>query len=116
MDLLDMDTKEKKSPTSKPAPITSESVSLSQDINITERKSLIEANNSAENGTFARERNAMEILQDEAFQDIVLDECESLWPETADMTFGEIIELLKSKGKVTTGIKDVQTWIDTLKC
>ena len=96
--------------------IIPESASSSQNINITERKSLIEANNSAENGTFARERNAMEILQDEAFQDIVLDECESLWPETADMTFGEIIELLKSKGKVTTGIKDVQTWIDTLKC
>ena len=96
--------------------IIPESASSSQNINITERKSLIEANNSAENGTFARERNAMEILQDEAFQDIVLDECESLWPETADMTFGEIIELLKNKGKVTTGIKDVQTWIDTLKC
>ena len=80
------------------------------------RKSLIDTDSSAKNGTFARERNAMEILQDEAFQDIVLDECESLWPETADMTFGEIIELLKSKGKVTTGIKDVQTWIDTLKC
>lgn len=98
------------------AQVTPEGVNSSQDINVTERKSLIEANNSAENGTFARERNAMEILQDETFQDIVLDECESLWPETADMTFGEIIELLKSKGKVTTGIKDVQTWIDTLKC
>lgn len=96
--------------------VTPKDINSSQDINVTERKSLIDTDSSAKNGTFARERNAMEILQDETFQDIVLDECESLWPETADMTFGEIIELLKSKGKVTTGIKDVKTWIDTLKC
>ena len=37
-------------------------------------------------------------------------------PIASDMTFGEIVEFLKSKGKVTTGIKDVKTWIGTLKC
>ena len=65
---------------------------------------------------FAGERDAFQIIQDETFQDSVLDECERLWPETTDMSFGEIVEFLKSKGKVTTGIKDVKTWIDTLKC
>ena len=95
---------------------TSESSTSSQDINITERKSLIDADTSVKNGTFAGERDAFQIIQDETFQDAVLDECERLWPETADMGFGEIVEFLKSKGKVTTGIKDVKTWIDTLKC
>lgn len=94
----------------------SESVNSSQDINITERKSLIDADNSVKNGTFAGEKDALQIIQDETFQDAVLDECERLWPETADMSFGEVVELLKSKGKVTTGIKDIKTWIDTLKC
>ena len=95
---------------------TSESSTSSQDINITERKSLIDADNSVKNGTFAGEKDAFSIIQDETFQDAVLDECERLWPETANMGFGEIVEFLKSKGKVTTGIKDVKTWIDTLKC
>ena len=76
----------------------------------------MDADNSVKNGTFAGEKDALQIIQDETFQDAVLDECERLWPETADMGFGEIVEFLKSKGKVTTGIKDVKTWIDTLKC
>ena len=88
----------------------------SQDINITERKSLISADNSVKNDTFVEEKNALQIIQDETFQDAVLDECERLWPETADMTLVEIAKFLKSKGKVTTGIKDVQAWIGTLKC
>ena len=95
---------------------TSESSTSSQDINITERKSLIDADNSVKNGTFAGEKDAFSIMRDETFQDAVLDECERLWPETADMGLGEIVDFLKSKGKVTTGIKDVKTWIDTLKC
>ena len=94
----------------------SESSTFSQNINITERKSLTNADNSVKNGTFAEERDAFQIIQDETFQDAVLDECERLWPETADMGFGEIVEFLKSKGKITTGIKDVKAWIDTLKC
>ena len=116
MDLLNMDTEKKKPSTPKPASVTPEGVSSSQDINITERKSLTNADSSVKNDTFAGEKDALQIIQDETFQDAVLDECERLWPETADMTFGEIVELLKSKGKVTTGIKDVQAWIDTLKC
>ena len=116
MDLLNMDTEKKKPSTPKPASVTSEGVSSSQDINITERKSLTNADSSVKNDTFAGEKDALQIIQDETFQDAVLDECERLWPETADMTFGEIVELLKSKGKVTIGIKDVQAWIDTLKC
>lgn len=116
IDLLNMDTEEKKSDTPNPTFQASESSTSTQDINITERKSLIDADNSVKNGTFAGERDAFQIIQDETFQDAVLDECERLWPETADMGFGEIVEFLKSKGKVTTGIKDVKTWIDTLKC
>ena len=96
--------------------VTSSNISSSQNINVTERKSLIDADNSVKNGTFAGEKDAFSIIQDETFQDAVLDECERLWPETANMSFGEIVEFLKSKGKVTTGIKDVKTWIDTLKC
>ena len=96
--------------------VTSSNISSSQNINVTERKSLIDADNSVKNGTFAGEKDAFSIIQDETFQDAVLDECERLWPETANMGFGEIVEFLKSKGKVTTGIKDVKTWIDTLKC
>ena len=111
-----MDIEKKKPTTPTPRPIISESTSPSQNINITERKSLIDADTSVKNGTFAGERDAFSIIQDETFQDAVLDECERLWPETADMGFGEIVEFLKSKGKVTTGIKDVKTWIDTLKC
>ena len=98
------------------AQVTPEGVNSSQDINITERKSLIDADNSVKNGTFAGEKDAFSIIQDETFQDAVLDECERLWPEIAGMGFGEIVEFLKSKGKVTTGIKDVKAWIDTLKC
>ena len=116
MDLLNMDIEEKKPITPKPVPTAPESTSSSQNINITERKSLTSADSSVKNGTFAEEKDALQIIQDETFQDAVLDECERLWPETADMGFGEIVELLKSKGKVTTGIKDVQAWIDTLKC
>ena len=96
--------------------VTPESTKSSQDINITERKSLTSADSSVKNDTFAGEKDAFSIIQDETFQDAVLDECERLWPETADMSFGEIVEFLKSKGKVTTGIKDIQAWIDTLKC
>ena len=98
------------------AQVTPEGVNSSQDINITERKSLIDADNSVKNGTFAGEKDAFSIIQDETFQDAVLDECERLWPEIAGRGFGEIVEFLKSKGKVTTGIKDVKAWIDTLKC
>ena len=116
MDLLDMDKEEKKPSTPKPASVTSEGVNSSQDINITERKPLINTDNSVKNGTFAGEKDAFQIIQDETYQDTVLDECERLWPETADMGFGEVVEFLKSKGKVTTGIKDIQAWIDTLKC
>lgn len=116
MDLLNMDTEKEKPITPNSTPTASESSTSSQDINITERKSLIDADNSVKNGTFAGEKDAFSIIQDETFQDAVLDECERLWPETADMGFGEIVEFLKSKGKVTTGIKDVKTWIDTLKC
>ena len=116
MDLLNMDTEKKKPSTPKPASVTPEGVSSSQDINITERKSLTNADSSVKNDTFAGEKDAFSIIQDETFQDAVLDECERLWPETADMSFGEIVEFLKSKGKVTTGIKDVKAWIDTLKC
>ena len=116
MDLLNMDTEKEKPVTPNSTPTASESSTSSQDINITERKSLIDADNSVKNGTFAGEKDAFSIIQDETFQDAVLDECERLWPEIADMTFGEIVEFLKSKGKVTTGIKDVKTWIDTLKC
>ena len=94
----------------------SESSTFFQNINITERKSLTNADNSVKNSTFAGERDAFQIIQDETLQDAVLDECERLWPETADMSFGEIVEFLKSKGKVTTGIKDIKAWIDTLKC
>ena len=101
---------------SKPAPVTSEGVNSSQDINITERKPLINTDNSVKNSTFAGEKDAFQIIQDETYQDAVLDECERLWPETANMGFGEVVEFLKSKGKVTTGIKDIQAWIDTLKC
>lgn len=96
--------------------VTSSNASSSQNINVTERKSLVDTNNSGERGTFVEEKDALQILQDEAFQDAVLDECERLWPEVSNMTLGEIVEFLKSKGKVTTGIKDVQVWIDTLKC
>ena len=96
--------------------VTPESTKSSQDINITERKSLTSADSSVKNDTFAGEKDALQIIQDETFQDAVLDECERLWPETADMSFGEVVEFLKSKGKVTTGIKDIQAWIDTLKC
>ena len=96
--------------------VTSSNISSSQNINVTERKSLIDADNSVKNGTFAGEKDAFSIIQDETFQDAVLDECERLWPEIAGMGFGEIVEFLKSKGKVTTGIKDVKAWIDTLKC
>ena len=95
---------------------TSESSTSSQNINVTERKSLVDINNSGERGTFVEEKDALQILQDETFQDAVLDECIRLWPEVSNMTFGEIVEFLKSKEKVTTGIKDVQVWIDTLKC
>lgn len=102
--------------TSNPIPQVSESSNSSQNINITERKSLIDADNSVKNDTFVEEKNALQIIQDETFQDAVLDECERLWPETSDMTLVEIAKFLKSKGKVTTGIKDVKTWIDTLKC
>ena len=116
MDLLNMDTEKEKPVTPNSTPTASESSTSSQDINITERKSLIDADNSVKNGTFAGEKDAFSIIQDEAFQDAVLDECERLWPETVGMGFGEIVEFLKSKGKVTTGIKDVKTWIDTLKC
>ena len=116
MDLLNMDIEKEKPVTPNSTPTASESSTSSQDINITERKSLIDADNSVKNGTFAGEKDALQIIQDETFQDAVLDECERLWPETADMSFGEIVEFLKSKGKVTTGIKDVKTWIDTLKC
>lgn len=116
MDLLNMEVEKKTPTTPNPTPTVSESSTSSQDINITERKSLIDADNSVKNGTFAGEKDAFSIIQDETFQDAVLDECERLWPETADMGFGEIVEFLKSKGKVTTGIKDVKTWIDTLKC
>ena len=116
MDLLNMDTEKKKPSTPKPASVTPEGVSSSQDINITERKSLTSTDSSVKNDTFAGEKDAFSIIQDETFQDAVLDECERLWPETADMSFGEIVEFLKSKGKVTTGIKDVKAWIDTLKC
>lgn len=116
MDLLNMDIEKEKPVTPNSTPTASESSTSSQDINITERKSLIDADNSVKNGTFAGEKDAFSIIQDETFQDAVLDECERLWPETADMGFGEIVEFLKSKGKVTTGIKDVKTWIDTLKC
>ena len=116
MDLLNMDTEKEKPVTPNSTPTASESSTSSQDINITERKSLIDADNSVKNGTFAGEKDAFSIMQDETFQDAVLDECERLWPETADMGLGEIVEFLKSKGKVTTGIKDVKTWIDTLKC
>ena len=96
--------------------VTSSNASSSQNINVTERKSLVDTDNSGERGTFVEEKDALQILQDETFQDIVLDECERLWPEVSNMTLGEIVEFLKSKGKVTTGIKDVQVWIDTLKC
>lgn len=116
MDLLNMDTEEKKPATPKPVSTRSESSSSPQNINITERKSLIEADNSVKNGTFAEEKDALQIILDETFQDAVIDECERLWPETADMRFVEIVEFLKSKGKVTTGIRDAKTWIDTLKC
>lgn len=116
MDLLYMDTEEKKPSTPKPASVTSEGVNSSQDINITERKPLINTDNSVKNGIFAGEKDAFQIIQDETYQDTVLDECERLWPETANMGFGEVVEFLKSKGKVTTGIKDIQAWIDTLKC
>ena len=116
LDLLNMEVEKKKPTIPNSTPTASESNTSSQDINITERKSLIDADNSVKNGTFAGERDAFQIIQDEAFQDAVLDECERLWPETADMGFGEIVEFLKSKGKVTTGIKDIQAWIDTLKC
>ena len=116
LDLLNMEVEKKKPTTPNSTPISSESNTSSQDINITERKSLIDADNSVKNGTFAGERDAFQIIQDETFQDAVLDECERLWPETANMGFGEIVEFLKSKGKVTTGIKDIQAWIDTLKC
>ena len=116
IDLLNMDIEEKKSDTPNPTPQVSESSASSQNINITERKSLIDADNSVKNDTFVGEKDALQIIQDETFQDAVLDECERLWPETADMTLVEIAKFLKSKGKVTTGIKDVKTWIDTLKC
>lgn len=116
MDLLNMEVEKKTPTTPNFTPTASERSTSSQDINITERKSLIDADNSVKNGTFAGEKDAFSIIQDETFQDAVLDECERLWPETADMGFGEIVEFLKSKGKVTTGIKDVKTWIDTLKC
>ena len=96
--------------------VTSSNINPSQNINVTERKSLVDINNSGERGTFVEEKDALQILQDETFQDAVLDECIRLWPEVSNMTFGEIVEFLKSKEKVTTGIKDVQVWIDTLKC
>lgn len=94
----------------------SERTSSSRNINVTERKSLVDTNNSGERGTFVEEKDALQILQDETFQDAVFDECIRLWPEVSNMTLGEIVEFLKSQGKVTTGIKDVQVWIDTLKC
>ena len=116
MDLLNMDTEKKKPSTPKPASVTPEGVSSSQDINITERKPLINADNSVKNGTFVGEKSVLDIFNDDAFSDAAYDEIERLWPEMVDKTVTEIVEFLNKKGKVTTGIKDIQTWIDTLKC
>ena len=116
MDLLDMDIEEKKPSTPKPASVTSEGVNSSQDINITERKPLINTDNSVKNGTFVGEKSVLDIFNDDTFSDAAYDEIERLWPEMVDKTVTEIVEFLNKKGKVTTGIKDIQAWIDTLKC
>lgn len=116
MDLLNMDTEKKKPSTPKPASVTPEGANSSQDINITERKPLINADNSVKNGTFVGEKSVLDIFNDDAFSDAAYDEIERLWPEMVDKTVTEIVEFLNKKGKVTTGIKDIQTWIDTLKC
>ena len=108
--------KKEASVTSNPSLKVSESSTSSQDINITERKPLINADNSVKNGTFVGEKSVLDIFNDDAFSDAAYDEIERLWPEMVDKTVAEIVEFLNKKGKVTTGIKDIQTWIDTLKC
>lgn len=108
--------KKEASVTSNSSPQVSESSTSSQDINITERKPLINADNSVKNGIFVGEKSVLDIFNDDAFSDAAYDEIERLWPEMVDKTVTEIVEFLNKKGKVTIGIKDIQTWIDTLKC
>lgn len=86
-----------------------------QDINVVERKSLVENLDSGKNSTFA-EKTALEILTDPVLEEMALDTITTIWPETGSMTMNQIVEFLNSKGKQTTGIKDPQAWIDTLKC
>lgn len=94
---------------------SSESTTTIQDINVVERKSLVENSDSGKNSTFA-EKTALEILTDPVLEEIALDTITTIWPETGSMTMNQIVEFLNSKGKQTTGIKDPQAWVDTLKC
>lgn len=93
----------------------SESTTTTQDINVVERKSLVENLDSGKNSTFA-EKTALEILTDPVLEEMALDTITTIWPETGSMTMNQIVEFLNSKGKQTTGIKDPQAWVDTLKC
>lgn len=97
---------------SAPAPKVSEGT----DINVTERKSLIDSGKSKNNGTFAGETTALDILSDWQYTDKALDTIAERFPETEDMNLNQIVDFLKERGKQVEGIKDVQTWIDTLKC
>lgn len=116
-DFLNMDNAEKQEEESKSSntPATSGESNATQDINVVERKSLNASGNVGKNATFV-ERNALEILASEDFADMAIDEITRLWPTTEDMTMNQIVEFLEEEGKVVSGIKDVKSWIDTLKC
>ena len=86
------------------------------DINKTERKSLIDSSRSENNGNFAGETSALDILVDWRYTEKALGVISEHFPETEEMSINQIVNYLKEKGKQIEGIKDAQTWIDTLKC
>lgn len=113
-DLLKEETTQEEKDNKHPAPIVP--VTETADINKTERKSLIDSSRSENNGNFASETSALDILTDWHYTDKALDVISERFPETDDMNLNQIVDYLKEKGKQVEGIKDVQTWIDTLKC
>ena len=116
-ELLNMDTeKQEQSQEKKPTASTENTSNSNTDINHTEKKALAEPNSQEKSTTFTGEKNALDILTDDNFGMQALEEIVNVFPETEDMTLGEIVEHLKNKGKKTEGIKDIQSWIDTLKC
>lgn len=97
--------------TDAPATGTSKKVN----INVTEKEALLPISNTEKSTTFV-EQSAMDILSSDSYWESAMTEIIRLWPEAEDMKLSQVIDLLASKGKVVTGIKDVQAWIDTLKC